>query len=41
MIVTDHDNIDYNLLVKHSKFVIDTRGVMYKKKLNFDNVINL
>lgn len=41
LIVTDHDNIDYDLLAKYSKFVIDTRGVMYKKKLNFDNVVNL
>lgn len=28
IIVTDHDNIDYNLIAKHAQLVIDTRNAM-------------
>ena len=32
VICTDHDNIDYNFLVKHSKLVIDTRNATHSVK---------
>lgn len=32
IIGTDHSNINYNLLIKKSKKIIDTRGVLFKKK---------
>ena len=28
IIVTDHDNIDYETLSKHSKLIIDTRNTL-------------
>jgi len=31
LIVTDHDSIDYQLIGKHAKLVIDTRNAMAKK----------
>lgn len=36
LISTDHDAFDYNFILKHSKLIIDTRGV-YKDK--YENVI--
>ena len=33
---TDHDDFDYDLIQKHSKILVDTRGV-YKK--NYKNLI--
>ena len=32
IIVTDHDTIDYNKLLKNSKIIIDTRGRLKNKK---------
>ena len=32
VIVTDHSNVDYDFLVKHSKFVVDTRNVLVNVK---------
>ena len=34
ILVTDHDNLDYNSLKKHSKLLVDTRGVFKKNSLN-------
>jgi len=31
-IVTDHDNIDYKLVEKYSKIVVDCRGRLNKSK---------
>jgi UDP-N-acetyl-D-glucosamine dehydrogenase len=28
VIVTDHSNVDYDLLLRHSKLVVDTRNVI-------------
>jgi UDP-N-acetyl-D-glucosamine dehydrogenase len=28
VIVTDHDNIDYNTLLRFSKLIVDTRNVL-------------
>ncbi len=36
MVLTDHDDVDYDLVRKHSKMVIDTRG---RYKGNFENVV--
>ena len=33
IIVTDHSNIDYNLIKKNAKLIVDTRNV-YKHKSN-------
>lgn len=38
IICTDHDCIDYSLLVKHSKLIVDTRNATAKVE-NIDNVI--
>ncbi len=38
ILVTDHDNLDYNSLKKHSKLLVDTRG-FFKK--NYPNIISL
>ena len=37
IIVTDHDNINWDMVLNNSKLILDTRNV-YKQK--FDNVIN-
>ena len=33
IILTDHDNINYNLVLKNSKIIFDTRGV-------YESIIN-
>jgi UDP-N-acetyl-D-glucosamine dehydrogenase len=38
ILVTDHDNLDYNFLKKHSNLLVDTRGIFKK---NYPNVISL
>lgn len=38
MIVTDHDNIDYGMIAKHAKLVIDTRNAMSGIE-NKDNIV--
>ena len=37
LIVTDHDQYNYQLIYKHSKVVFDSRGVY--KKFNYKNII--
>lgn len=32
ILVTDHDNLDYNLIKNHSKILIDTRNRVFRKK---------
>ena len=32
IIVTDHDNLDYNLIARHSKLIVDCRGKIKLKK---------
>ena len=32
VIVTDHDNLNYDKILKHSKLIIDTRGRFKNKK---------
>jgi len=32
LIITDHTAVDYNLIAKHAKLIVDTRGV-YRKPL--------
>lgn len=39
LIATDHDQVDYKELVKHSKLVIDTRNACAKAGVNGSNVI--
>ena len=34
LIVTDHDCINYSLILKNSKMIVDTRGKFYKIKLS-------
>ena len=34
VIVTDHNNIKYDLIEKYSKFIIDTRNIINKNKIN-------
>ena len=37
-IITNHSNIDYNLIKRHSKKIIDTRNV-YKKETNSISIL--
>lgn len=39
LIVTDHDNVDYDLVVKHAKVVIDTRNATKRVKGGRKNVV--
>ena len=39
LIVTDHDVINYNLLLKNSKIIIDTRGKFFNK--SSDKIISI
>jgi UDP-N-acetyl-D-glucosamine dehydrogenase len=32
LLATDHDNFDYELIKKHSKLIIDTRGKFKKSR---------
>lgn len=41
LIVTDHDNIDYDLICKNSKYVFDTRGRLRNLKKKYTNIIPL
>jgi UDP-N-acetyl-D-glucosamine dehydrogenase len=39
LIVTDHDNVDYPLLSRHARLIVDTRNVMRRRGLPTDNVV--
>ena len=39
VVVTDHDNIDYNMILRHSQVIVDTRNVY--KDIDSDKVIRL
>jgi UDP-N-acetyl-D-glucosamine dehydrogenase len=39
LIVTDHDAVDYELIGKHAKLVIDTRNAMAKKGAGGQRVV--
>ena len=41
IILTDHDNINYRLIAKEAKLIIDTRGIFRKLKLGAKKIINL
>ena len=36
LIITDHDNIDYEIIAKHSNLIIDTRGRLKTSKMLLD-----
>jgi UDP-N-acetyl-D-glucosamine dehydrogenase len=39
LIVTDHDNVDYKLIAKHARLVIDTRNAMAKSGVRARQVV--
>jgi UDP-N-acetyl-D-glucosamine dehydrogenase len=39
LIATDHDDVDYNLVVKHARLVVDTRNVCGKKGLGGPHIL--
>ncbi len=39
LIATDHDNVDYALVAKHAKLVIDTRNAMERAGVSNDRVV--
>lgn len=39
LISTDHDAVDYGLVAKHAKLVVDTRNAMAKRGLSGDTVV--
>ena len=36
LILTDHDNIDYNLINTYAKLIVDTRNALRKRKIEID-----
>jgi len=40
VIATDHDNVDYKLVIDHSSLIIDTRNVLAAKGLKAENAVN-
>ena len=38
LIATDHDCVDYNALVEHSKLVVDTRNVCSRSGVTSDKI---
>jgi UDP-N-acetyl-D-glucosamine dehydrogenase len=38
LIATDHDDVDYDLVVRHSRLVVDTRNVCARRKVSADHV---
>ena len=41
LIVTDHDLFDYNFIKKNFKYIFDTRGIFYRKKIFSKNIIQV
>jgi nucleotide sugar dehydrogenase len=41
LIVTDHDNVDYNLIYKNAKRIVDTRNALRKRGINIDERVTL
>ncbi len=41
LIVTDHDNVDYNLIYKNAKRIVDTRNALRKREINIDERVTL
>ncbi|MDD4879139.1 MAG: nucleotide sugar dehydrogenase [Candidatus Omnitrophica bacterium] len=41
VIVTDHSNVDYDFIVKNSKFILDTRNALRNTKTNRDKIERL
>jgi UDP-N-acetyl-D-glucosamine dehydrogenase len=39
LIATDHDNVDYNLVVDHAKITIDTRNACVKAGISGDRIV--
>jgi UDP-N-acetyl-D-glucosamine dehydrogenase len=39
LIVTDHDNIDYALIARHARLIVDTRNAMRRRGLQVDNLV--
>jgi len=41
LIVTDHDNIDYEMIYKNAKLIVDTRNALRKRGLSIDERVIL
>ena len=41
LIITDHDIYDYKFIKKNFKYVFDTRGVFFRKKMISKNIIQV
>jgi UDP-N-acetyl-D-glucosamine dehydrogenase len=39
LIVTDHEDVDYGLIVDNAKLIIDTRNVCERLGLRMDSVV--
>ena len=39
VIVTDHDIIDYELIAKHSRLIVDTRNALGSRRIACDHVV--
>ena len=38
-LLTDHDDFDYGLILKHAKIIVDTRGAFYRKGMESENIV--
>lgn len=41
LIVTDHDNVDYDLIFENAKRIVDTRNALRKRGINIDERVTL
>ena len=41
LLITDHTKLDYRLLAKNSKAILDTRNIFYKLGIKSKNIIKL
>jgi UDP-N-acetyl-D-glucosamine dehydrogenase len=39
LVVTDHDAVDYSLLARHARLIVDTRNVFARRGLGSDRVV--
>jgi UDP-N-acetyl-D-glucosamine dehydrogenase len=39
LLVTDHDDLDYGLMAKHARLVIDTRNAFGARKITNPNIV--
>ncbi len=41
LIITDHDNIDYDMIFKHARLIVDTRNALRKRGFKIDDRVTV